>query len=521
MNGQLDLSTIHMFFIESVGITYGGSSYSQNSSNIGGEFRLNNNLKIDGESNIIGEYRICSYSNYMYGIKLKYSNKKLSSRTKLFYKEGKNNFEYRNIAKYGFPIENLSNAEMIQKGIMQENSFMINKNSRLNFILWYMDNNRNIPPTMTVDKSIANQKDNNIRILGSYNMIINSRSYLSYNISFLNDYIHYVDKGSSTDSKNSSYRVSNNLEYRYEYNRIKLYNNVGFSSDIAKTDYYNGMKKRDILTFSSSINYSFKNLTILLSLKDEINKRTLFYLSPSFGVDFKFLRYFVLKANIAKNYRRPSLNDLYWRPGGNENLNDERAWCYETGIMCNVKFSDNVGILVSSTLYSQNIENYISWQPTEYSYWEVRNTGRIWSRGTENRVELSIKKKAYKIKSVFMYNYTLSTNEYDGELLHNQMIYVPRHNMSSYVNLEIKKYFINYSFVHVGLRFTSYDNKHFINPYSIHNLIIGKSFEYRKYCLLIDFHINNLFNREYQVIEWRPSPLRNYEAGIVFKFNNH
>lgn len=38
------------------------------------------------------------------------------------------------------------------------------------------------------------------------------------------------------------------------------------------------------------------------------------------------------KASITRNYRFPTLNDLYFLPGGNPALNNESGFTYETGL---------------------------------------------------------------------------------------------------------------------------------------------------------------------------------------------
>lgn len=60
------------------------------------------------------------------------------------------------------------------------------------------------------------------------------------------------------------------------------------------------------------------------------------------------------KASITRNYRFPTLNDLYFLPGGNPALNNESGFTYETGLSFSVD-KDNVytlsrfGFLVRST----------------------------------------------------------------------------------------------------------------------------------------------------------------------------
>lgn len=40
----------------------------------------------------------------------------------------------------------------------------------------------------------------------------------------------------------------------------------------------------------------------------------------------------MLKASVSRNYRFPTLNDLYFLPGGNPNLRNEHGFSYDAGV---------------------------------------------------------------------------------------------------------------------------------------------------------------------------------------------
>ena len=44
----------------------------------------------------------------------------------------------------------------------------------------------------------------------------------------------------------------------------------------------------------------------------------------------------MLKASISRNYRFPTLNDLYFLPGGNPNLKNEQGFSYDAGVSFDV-----------------------------------------------------------------------------------------------------------------------------------------------------------------------------------------
>ena len=49
------------------------------------------------------------------------------------------------------------------------------------------------------------------------------------------------------------------------------------------------------------------------------------------------------KASVSRNYRFPTLNDLYFLPGGNPGLNSEKGVAYEAGLIDIDKFDTVYG----------------------------------------------------------------------------------------------------------------------------------------------------------------------------------
>ena len=55
---------------------------------------------------------------------------------------------------------------------------------------------------------------------------------------------------------------------------------------------------------------------------------------PFFGFDFRLVKEkdLILKGNIARNFHMPTLNDLYWLPGGNPDLLHGEGFSFELGL---------------------------------------------------------------------------------------------------------------------------------------------------------------------------------------------
>jgi outer membrane cobalamin receptor len=50
----------------------------------------------------------------------------------------------------------------------------------------------------------------------------------------------------------------------------------------------------------------------------------------------------IFKANVSRNFHTPSLNDLYWQPGGNPNLRPEEGYSSELSAVYSRNFSKHI-----------------------------------------------------------------------------------------------------------------------------------------------------------------------------------
>ena len=118
------------------------------------------------------------------------------------------------------------------------------------------------------------------------------------------------------------------------------------------------------------------------------------------GSQYKVSKQIGLRTNVSKNYRFPTLNDLYWEIGGNPSLLPEESLSYEAGIDLNrgENFKLNMGVFVNE------ITNQIQWLPGFNGVWSPRNIGEVKTKG----VEVIVANEAKWRRTIFHYysNYT-------------------------------------------------------------------------------------------------------------------
>jgi vitamin B12 transporter len=542
MNGTLDLALVPVSLVEQVKVQYGGSGALWGSGSVSGSIHLDNKPVFGKGLSFRYSSSYGSFQTTSQLASISLSKKNFITSIKGFYSEAKNNFPYINTAQFGEPRTIQSNAALKQYGYMLDNYFRISKRNQFNVRLWQQYSNREIPPVMSVNLSDAVQKDWFVRLSTEFQ---HSRALSTWNVrlAYFDESLLYQDKLAAINSHNHSISQISEAETKITVFKNALLNiGVNNTYSTATVDSYEGrpVQNRSALFASFKCSNKKNTLKINVGARKEVVSSTRYNhllwvpLMPFVGTDVSLTKKIILKSNISRNYRLPTFNDLYWVPGGNINLLPEQGWSEEVGLNFIHKNKNSTGknsgtsgsrvseLLVSSTVFNRNIDNWILWIPNG-SYWTPENVLKVWSRGMENSIDMVIDISTVKLKIGGRYDYVLSTNEKVPEgsesELQKQLIYVPLHKAGLKAGLNYKGYALSYMHNYTGWIYTQADNAAFIDPYWLGNMVFSKTFIKGKNGLDVLFKINNIWNKAYQVIAFRAMPGRNFEMGISIHFN--
>jgi len=516
--GMTDLSLIPIAFFESVEIQHGGSSSLFGSGNIGGSIHLENNYHFDSKNKYNFSVSSGSFGSYSGKMKVLLSGVKWASSSGIFVRKMKNDFTYKNL--YG-ENEKQKNAELFQYGIFQEYSRKIKKNQLFTVSAWFQFSDREIPKTITSRPTNAYQIDRAFRSTAQWKKFINNGS-ITARAAYFDEYLHYVDKTENTETINIDSKIKMKTfvsEFDYKKSFFEILNmnaGISFESKTGDSENYHGSKNRKeaAIFLLSVVNFSEIQWLAALNIRQEFIEGYDVPFTPSLGFEGKIWKNISGRINISRNFRVPTLNDRFWIPGGNENLKPENSWNEEAGLSFNFKSKNKQHFSeFSITAYNSMINDLIMWIPKD-NFWSVNNVQKVWSRGIEfqGKTILKIKKIEFNISEAYTYSKSTNRKKLDGndETYQKQLIYTPLHNFSVRFQVFYNKWSISYSQNYVGKAFTSRDNLHEIPSYSIANFNLNKSFEFGGKLMNFQFNIDNIFDKDYQVIEYRPMSGRSF-----------
>ena len=517
MLGQVDFSLLPNFFIDHISVQHGGSSSLWGSGAIGGAIVLENKMAYDRGWQINWSSNLGSFGNYQNGLSIGFSNKKFSTKTSAFYHSAKNDFTYLNGENRE---QKLSHSSFYQWGIQQENKFNLQDNQQLSFTSWYQEADREIPPTLFQSTSDAVQKDRYWRNSLAWKFFT-QESKLTIRTGLFYEQLEFNSLLNNISGKSHAWTSSSEVDYQYQFDRQHKFNlGANFSYIKAQAKNYLGTPQQNRLAFFLA--YQWQNLKNTWKLSSSIRKEFVANkfspFVPAFAFEGRIYSALFLSGNINASYRLPSFDDLYWSPGGNENLLPENGWSQSLSLRWQKKL-----YALSLTGFNRNVDNWIIWLP-QSAYWSPDNLLEVWSRGLEAKLQTQFTTGHFQWRLEASYDLVFSTNQKEkikaDPSLHKQLIYVPLHKALTNIHVSYQHWNVSLYQNYNGLVYTLADNSESLASYFLQDIHLSRSLVFKKNTLALYAKVKNLWDKNYVVVATQVMPGRHFEVGINFKINN-
>lgn len=547
MAGMVDFSLIPVYIIDELKLNHGSASLADRSGGIGGSININNRADWNEKYSIAYLQGIGSYSTFDEFLQVGIGNKKLQSKTRLYHNYSENDYSFinRGIANIdpvsgivSNPIDTNEHASYLRYGLLQEIYYRPGINHLLSLKYWGQFADRTIPKPTSYEgpdnSNLNSQEDRDHRVVadwkyyGDFGKLLLRSGYAEKGLDYrqMNQVpglgqIPAIWSESRQQSLYNSFSYSGALDEDFSWEGgIDLnYHKVGTADSVSGAA-YEGRRNEFSAKFAVRKSFSDRvNLNLLLRQEWVDGQRLPFI--PYFGMDLRLIQGvdLLLKANIARNYHLPSLNDLYWQPGGNPDLLPEEGFTVESGLAYQQEFSGLV-MHTELSLYRSQIENWIIWIPSYKGYWEPHNIRSVLSKGLEYSLGLRGYLSEFSYRLSGTYAYTRAANQGDplvwsDESYGKQLVYIPLHSGNMMAHLGWGDLFFIYQFNAYSERYTTSSNdvsrRDRLYPYFMNDISAGSSFRLKKVDLSLEFKVYNLFNESYHTILYRPMPGRNYQ----------
>lgn len=559
MLGMVDFSLIPSYFIDDANLYHGATSVGVTGGGLGGAVVLGTKSTQEEGFGVRYIQGIGSFNTFDEFLKITYGSKKLNLSTRVYYASSDNDFKYTNYKKKLYekdeegniigryhPVERNKNGFFKDFHVLQEAYYNQENGNRWSLSAWYMNSNRGLP-MLSVDRRPASahkeeQDEQTFRsALGWSRMFSDLKLDAKAGYVYTDfSYIYQGDNGEGelktmTDSHNYTNTFYADLSAEYfigdkwsfsgnvSLHQNKVTNRNQAIEDMAgETQIIGYNKARPELSGFLSAKYKpHQRVGIAVNLREDWYGKG----SPQF-IPAAFAEYYlikdgslIMKSSIARNYRFPTLNDLYFLPGGNPDLKPEYGFTYDVGLEYARKFN-NMELKAEASFFDSYVKDWILWilerpYPRPVNIKEVRSYGGefkgslLWDLGKDWRLSMH---GNYSITNSINRREAFSTNDMS---IGKQLPYIPKYSATATGSLRWKQWEFIYKWNYYSERFTTSSNDSSskigtLGTFYMSDISLERNFPMKWAQIALKLTVNNLFDEEYESVLSRPMAGRHY-----------
>lgn len=571
MLGMTDFSTIPSYFVDKASLLHGTSSVNEAGGGLGGLVSLSTDA--DHQPGVGMQYvqGIGSFKTFDEFLKVSYGTEKWHFTTRAVYSSSPNDYTYTNhdkkvniyddnhqiIGQY-HPKEKNRSGAFKDFHLLQEVYYTNNRGDRVKINAWYINSNRELP-MLTTDygdyRDFENrQREQTFRGVAEWEHL-RSKWKTSLRGGYIHTWMAYDykrDVGNGTMASMTRSRSKVNTIFGQGDGRWNPWRQWLFTANVALHQHFVESKDKNIIIndedkaiigydksrveLSGSVSAKWQpssRIGMSLVLRQEMFGNDWAPLIPAFFVDGVLTANGKLTAHasISRNHRFPTLNDMYFLPGGNPKLKSETGYNYDAGISFNTARQGKFSFGSSVTWFDSYIDDWIIWLPTMKGFFSPRNVKKVHAYGIEVKASLGIRLfRDWLLDLNGSYSWTPSINSGDkmseGDLsIGKQLPYVPKNSASLTGRLTWKSWILLYKWCFYSRRYTMSSNENTISGYMpsyfMNNISLEKGLSFKPVDLSLKLAVNNLFNEDYLSVLAHPMPGINFEffVSVTPKFH--
>lgn len=519
MLGQLDFSLFPIGFIDQVQLHYGGNSAAWGSGAIGGVVDLRNQLRFDSSAQLHLHSTIGSFGFRDNQLQTAYNNGRWGLHTRLFYRQADNDFPYQ--LRPDLPEKKQTNAALQQLGLMQSLFWKPQKNQELAVHLWAQQSDREIPPTTVQNESLATQADEFLRSAIHWKMV-QTNTIWQARLGLFREIIDFQDEQILLQARTGFWTARAEVEGTRAWNKDRqLHFGISHSWSTAQADAYAASPQQNRTAPFLSYRHQAGGWRFQFNLRQEIVDGHFLPTIPGLGIEHQLSSTFSIQAKLSRNYRLPTLNDLYWQPGGNRQLLPESGWSQEGGLKLQ-QLHGPQNWSYQLTVFNRNINNWILWsKPAGQSFWSSNNITEVWSRGLEQRLRWTWQTASWQVQLSAGYDYIRSTNQVavsNPKLEEGvQLVYVPEHQAFGQLRYRRQGLELQYRHTYTGSVQSLNDGP--LPAYQLGYFSGAYQIQFPNWNTRLFFQLNNLWDQDYRVIERQVMPGRHFQLGLQIQIH--
>lgn len=425
--------------------------------------------------------------------------------------------------------------------------FRISDSNRIRVKTYYYDSERGLPGMVVLYADPSHQRltDRNFFTQASWQRTFSSRHRLLLSGKYSYNYNDYEDPDYANTQgylENIFHQKEWYLSGVYEYRPLPglafSYSSDYFITKLTRTDSFVlnfPSPTRNNLLNNLAAKASFGALDIQGNLlhsfqQDKVKKgnagKEISRFNPSVSLGYQLSPHTRLRFLYKDIFRTPSFNDLYYTNFGNTELRPEFARQYNAGI--SFKWNGHPffqsGLLSVDAYYNKVKDKIIAIPRQNLFQWTMMNFGRVDIKGID--VSLQLEKKIgqesqLSARLAYTFQQALDKTDKQSSLYNTQLPYTPEHSGSIILNAVLRQWSLSYNVVLSGYRYRMGEPipENLLKEWGTHDISVSYTIAPQQaisYKLLLE--LNNIFNKQYEIIRYYPMPGFHYRVGLALGF---
>jgi vitamin B12 transporter len=417
--------------------------------------------------------------------------------------------------------------------------------SQLNVKLWYYRSERGLPGSIIYFNNISVQRLNeqDLFIQSQYRKKIAIGTTLLFSFKYSSYETRYLDPNfpNGTGGLDDQYKQNEFYFSAGIAQQAGKYFTLSLASDLAKTSLVANIKSfpapirislwnNFAVQFAKShwvVNASLLNTYIEDKAKNGASAGSKNKFTPSIALSYKTTPEspFMFRVFYKDIFRMPTFNDQYYtyNPTVIPKLQPEYSSQYDAGI----GYSKNLSGAVQQ--FSFSVDGYYNYVrdkivavPSQNLFvWTVVNLGVVEIKGLDMNVNVTGKistSSRWSARLAYTWQQALDMTDPSGGEYKNTIPYTPSSSGSGLTTFYYKNWSASYSLLLSGVRYALVPNdpSNEMIAWAQQDLTITKHISFQYFQTTIKGEISNIFNKQYEVVQYYPMPGRAFKLSIIF-----
>jgi vitamin B12 transporter len=242
-------------------------------------------------------------------------------------------------------------------------------------------------------------------------------------------------------------------------------------------------------------------------------------IDPRLGINVGLLKPLGLrmKSSFGKSFRAPTFYDLYWKSGGNPNLQPEHSVSFDAGLSVS---TDLLGSMeVEGNYFDILTTNRIVWTPDPGGLWSPKNLQSVRSEGVELIATWRLLQRHLVVRGSYSNSDTRKVNAGNSgdQAAGKQLPFVPRETANVSLSFDLGAMSVDVNHLFTGYRYSTETNDPFFVLPGYHRTDgnVKITLTEQPFASSMRLEVTNIFDTDYQMFPNFPMPRRTFSIKLV------